>query len=373
VKKHKPGALPDYLSSNLNASNLNASNLNASNLNASNLNASNLNIGKIPNDLLISIIGLDSDDLPYRSELITGPSIGEDCAVLDFGNSWVVATTDPITGSDKNIGVLGLNISLNDLASAGAEPVAILVTLLCPPDTRRDEILEIMASMRSEAKKLGIVIAGGHTEITDAVNRTIVSITALGKTAPGAALSTSGAKVGDSLIMTKSAGLEGTAILASEFEAELQKSMDVKSLKTAQSFINKISVVKEGKLAVEKGVHAMHDATEGGILGGIWELFEASGLGGYVYLDRIPVEPQTNQICNYFDISPYRLISSGCMLMACSNGLEMVDHLKQNGIDATVIGLFDKKERVIIGKDGQENLLEQPGADELYRAMAKKN
>lgn len=343
-----------------------------------------LPIGKLPNGLLAELIRPLNNP---RMELLTGPAVGEDCAVLDFGGGWIAATTDPITGSDKEIGRLGIHVSLNDLASAGAEPVAVLVTLLCPRGSTEGTIRDIMTSIRQAAEFMGVALAGGHTEITDAVNRTVINVTALGRTSVNGAIATAGAKPGDALVMTKAAGLEGTAILAHEKEKELIAIFGADCVANAKGFMDEISVVREGMLAARNGVHAMHDITEGGVLGAVWELCTASGVGAMLVENTIPVRQETNLFCGHFSLNPLRLISSGSMLMACPDGEGMVKVLADSGIASTVIGrifytgelpenclTFNKalKDDQIILMQKASGLvaIEAPDADEIYKVLA---
>jgi hydrogenase maturation factor len=351
-----------------------------------------LPIGKLPNRLLAELIRPLASP---RSELLRGPAVGEDCAIMDFGVGWIAATTDPITGSDKEIGRLGIHVSLNDLACAGAEPVAVLVTLLCPPGSTEGSIREIMMAIRTTTESMGVALAGGHTEITNAVNRMVINVTALGRTPVNGAISTAGAKPGDALVMTKAAGLEGTAILAHEKEMELTAAFGADCVNKAKGFMDEISVVREGLLAAANGVHAMHDVTEGGILGAVWELCAASGVGAILEENAIPVRAETMRICEHFGLNPLRLISSGSMLMACPDGEEMVKKLMDAGIAATVIGKvstidvmpsggltadrlmadrssdvkYDAVQFVVLQNDLGMVSVEAPEADEIYKVL----
>ncbi len=291
-----------------------------------------------PNQVAGTAANEDHANPNPRPELITGPAIGEDCAILNFNGSWIAATTDPITGSDKEIGSLGIHISLNDLASAGAEPVAVLVTLLFPPGTTAENIRTIMADIHRTTAEMHVALAGGHTEVTNAVNRTVMNVTALGKTPPNGATKTSGAKAGDAILVTKAVGLEGTAILANEKSDELTRIFGDSFVSIAKGFIKELSVVKEGMVAAKHRVHAMHDITEGGILGALWEMCTASALGAQIIEAAIPVRPETEELCRHFHINPYRLISSGSMLMACKDGESMVKILEEAGVPASIIG-----------------------------------
>lgn len=321
--------------------------------------------GKIPSEMLRELV---FNNIKVKHEdVILGPEIGEDCTAIEFGDYACILSTDPITGAEKGIGALAVHISCNDVASSGVKPIALLITIMAPLSTTEDDIRTIMKDAGETAAQLNVEIAGGHTEITSAVNKVIVSTTAIGKILKHKIVKTSGAKVGDDVVMTKYAGLEGTAILAKDRELELKDKLTDEQLEKAKGLSSQISVVKEGVLAGELGVNSMHDVTEGGILGAAWEVAESSNTGVEIYLESIPVLHETKRICNVFNLDPYRLISSGSMIITCSNGSELVEQFNDAGIAAAVIGKIIEKERVIID-GGIKKELEPPGPDELFKA-----
>lgn len=325
-----------------------------------------LNIGKIPNDMLESILKTFSS--PARKEVLSRPAIGEDCAILDFDGKLCVATTDPITAAEEDLGALAVHIACNDLASSGAEPVGLMVTILAPPSIEFEMLSGIMDQIKIEASSINADIIGGHTEVTDAVNRVIVSITALGKAEKGKVVTTSGARPDDSIILTKYAGTEGTAILANMYEKLLQEKIGIEGVQKAKKLIGSISVLKEGLISAGFGASSMHDVTEGGVLGAVWELCNASKYGARIYKDKIPIMDETKQICAYLGIDPLKLISSGCMLIACNRGKELVELLTKNGVQADIIGEMTEEFECIM-MDGNKVLkVEQPESDELYKA-----
>ncbi len=326
-----------------------------------------MKVGKLPNDVLKKII---LDKLKSkRPDILVRPNIGEDCCAVDFGENVCLLSTDPITGAVNEIGRLAVHVSCNDIASCGVEPLGLLITLLAPPDTTEEDIETIMGQIAQEATALDVDIIGGHTEITEAVNRCVIVCTSVGKVHKEKMVTTSGAKPGDQIILTKSAGLEGTAIIAHDKEEYVASKLGQELADRAKTFINRISAVKEGKIAGEYGVNAMHDVTEGGVLGALWEVAEASGTGVIVYRERIPVEPETAQITELFNIDPLKLISSGCMLITCPDGEGLVKKLKSNGIPAAIIGEVtagpDKK--MVSGE--HEECIPQPDSDELYKVL----
>jgi hydrogenase expression/formation protein HypE len=246
-------------------------------------------------------------------------------------------------------------------------PIALLITIMAPLSTNEDDIRIIMKDAGEAAALLNVEIAGGHTEITSAVNKVIVSTTAIGKILKNKIVKTSGAQIGDDVVMTKYAGLEGTAILAMDKELELLDKLTAEQLEKAKSLSSQISVVKEGVLAGKLGVNSMHDVTEGGILGAAWEVAESSDTGVEIYLESIPVLYETKRICDVFKLNPYRLISSGSMIITCSDGDKLVEQFKDAGITAAVIGKIIENERIII-EGGIKKELEAPGPDELFKA-----
>ncbi|WP_010244080.1 AIR synthase family protein [Acetivibrio cellulolyticus] len=326
-----------------------------------------MEIGKIPNSVLKEII-LDKIK-GSRKEILVRPKVGEDCCAVDFGDNVCVLSSDPITGAVNEVGRLAVHISCNDVASCGAEPLGLLVTILVPPQATEKELETVMAQICDTANSLNVDIIGGHTEVTSAVNRFVIITTAVGNVLKDKLVSTSGAQVGDDIIITKYAGIEGTAIIAHDKEAELEGKIESDVLERAKSYVNDISVVKEGILAGRFGVNSMHDITEGGVLGAIWEVTEASGKGAIVYSDRIPVRDETLQLCRIYSIDPLKLISSGCMIITCKNGSELIKELESNGVKAAVIGqITNSIEKRLVLKDGYKDISE-PLSDELYKVV----
>jgi hydrogenase expression/formation protein HypE len=322
--------------------------------------------GKLPSDVLEKRI-LSSFRFK-REEVLVRSKVGEDCSVLDFGEYACVVSTDPITGASNEIGRLAVHISCNDVAANGVEPFGLLFTILAPEGTTLEVLQDIVRQAAEEAASLKVEIIGGHTEITPAVNRIVVSTTAIGRAAKDRVVTSSGAKPGDYIILTKWAGLEGTAIIAHDFEKRLRGRMDDALLESAQAMMGHISVVKEGMIAGKMGATAMHDVTEGGVLGALWELAEASGVGLRIYRDKIPVRPETRTICEEFGLNPLKLISSGCMLITCRDGQGMLEALNREGIPASIIGEVVEEGRTLVSGEREEPI-DPPESDELYKVQ----
>lgn len=323
-----------------------------------------MKIGKLPNSLLEKLViePINRHSIE-RKEVLLKPSVGEDCSALDLGNNICLLSTDPITGAVEDIGKLAVHINANDIASSGGEPVGIMVTALLPVNITEGEISKIIEDLYSEAKKVNLAVLGGHTEITDAVNKPVLSCTVVGKTKR--LISSGGAKAGDCVVMTKYAGMEGTAIFAND-KADMLCNIDRDVIEKARKLSNCLSVIKEGEIGTALGAHAMHDVTEGGILGACWEIADCAGLGIEVYAENIPVLDETKIICKALGVDYLRLISSGSMLIVCENGEEMTKAISEKGIKASIIGKITKGERFIIS-GGEKSVLCEPGTDELYR------
>ncbi|SKA79803.1 Hydrogenase maturation protein, carbamoyl dehydratase HypE [Clostridium sp. USBA 49] len=307
-----------------------------------------------------------------RKEVKVRPGIGEDCSIIDFGDYECALSTDPITGTERNIGKLAVHINCNDIASTGIEPLGILVTILAPEGTDIEQIDSIMKEIDEETKKLNVEILGGHTEITKAVNKIIVSCTAIGKGKNNTAISTSGAKIGDDIIVTKSIGMEGTYIVVNDYFEYIKDLLSFKEIIEVKEYINKISVVKEGVIAGKFGVNSMHDITEGGVLGALWEMAKASLVGFKVYKEKMPISTSTYKICNKFDVNPLRLISSGSMLITTKDGAALIEKFKENGINASIIGKVTKEKGILV-ENNVEIEVEPPERDELFIINEKIN
>ena len=331
-----------------------------------------MEIGKVPENVLKRAVFKQIRH--RRDEVLLHPGVGEDCsAVAVEPDEALVFSTDPITGADKGMGTLAVHITANDLASAGAEPVGILTSIILPPRTREIKLRRLMEEIEIACKSLSIEVMGGHTEVSDVVNRPVITVTGVGKVKRDKIVSTGGLQPGDDIVMTKWAGLEGTSIIASEQEEKLKETLPQELVEKAAGFIKYISVVPEAKIASEMGVSAMHDITEGGVFGALWEMGAASDVGITADLMKIPIKQETIEVCEVFDINPYTLISSGSMLIGTPHGNILVDELEANGIHAVVIGrATEGNDRIVINGD-EKRFLEPAGADELYKIKKEKD
>jgi hydrogenase maturation factor len=331
-------------------------------------------IGKLPMDLLQVLLER------YRGQderLVVGPQVGEDAAVLDMGDRYLVVKSDPITFVSDEIGWYVVHVNANDIATMGATPRWLLLTLLLPEKQTSREMVEGIFSQVSQAcQSLNIVLCGGHTEITYGLDRPIAVGLMLGEVEKENLVRTAGAQVGDYVILTKGIAIEGTAVLAREMEETLTAQVGIELVKRGKHFLTDpgISVMRDAKVMCQAGQpHALHDPTEGGVATGLWELARASGKGIVVDLARMPIFPETVAFCQSLNLNPMGLIASGALLATAApeSSSRMVAALAHEGIDATVIG------RVVAGPpavqmETDEGLVAMPvfEQDELTRLFA---
>ena len=329
-----------------------------------------LKTGKLDSKLLEEIV---FKNIKFRRpEVLTRPGIGEDCAVIDYGTYECVMSTDPITAAISDIGRLAVHISCNDIASNGVQPLGIMLAVMLPEGTTEEQIDEMMRQAGEASEELGVEIIGGHTEITAAVNKPVIVSTAVGRGEKWASQHTENMRAGDFILITKSAGLEGTGIIACDYEEELLEILSEQELEYAKSLLSKVSVVKEGVIAGRIGTSGMHDITEGGVLGAVWEMCQIAGTGAEVWIDKIPVEDVTKKICDRFDIDWLRLISSGCMMIMTEPGKRdaLEAALTEAGIPVACIGVIREQEAGIKMVAGGERIeIAPPASDEIYKAV----
>lgn len=327
-----------------------------------------MKIGKVPEQVLKRSVLQQIHN--RREEVLIGASVGEDCAaVMIAEDEMLVMSTDPITGTAKDIGQLAVQITANDLASAGAQPIGVMLTILLPERISEQKLRDMMQQAEAACAKADMQIIGGHTEVTKAVNQPIISVVGVGKAKKGRLISTGGARAGMDIVVTKWVGIEGTSIIAKEKEEQLRSRFEQPFINQAKEFDELLSVLPEAAVAVKNDAAAMHDVTEGGIFGALWEMAEASRVGLRIDLKKIPIRQETIEICEFFEINPYELISSGSMLIAAKDGRRIVYELEKQGIHAAVVGRAVEGNDRIIYTAEEQRFLEPPKADELYKVI----
>jgi hydrogenase maturation factor len=329
-----------------------------------------LTLGKLPVDLLKGCIALDgAPDL----RVLIGPRFGEDCAVIDLGAQYLITKTDPVTFATEEVGWYAVHVNANDVATMGARPCWFQACLLFPPDTTEDAARQVFAQIDAACKELGIAVTGGHTEVTNAVTRPVVIGDMHGVVEKGRLVTSSGARPGDLVVMTKTAGIEGASILAAEKAAELRPHLAETLRQEALRLRHTpgISVVKEALLAAEYGATAMHDPTEGGVAMGLYELATASDIGLTLDLDAIPILGVTRAICQIFNLNPLGLISSGALLLTIPPDswpeLQRVFHTQS--MTAQVIGTMRRESGIRAFSHGQPAPFTYSETDELAKVL----
>jgi len=331
--------------------------------------------GKVPPEILQSIVFSKLGRMD--SDVLLGPSLGEDAAVIKIGDQVVVAATDPITGSVEDVGWLAVHVNANDIATFGVSPRWFLASIMLPVGFTPDELGKIMHQIDEAAKMLDISVVGGHSEVTEKITQPIVAGFMMGVAPTGEYVTSSGAKPGDNLIVTKTIGVEGISILSTEGSSYLTEKLGPDVVQEAQKLRKSISVVKDGVTAFQTGfVNAMHDPTEGGLSGGIHELCDASGVGFEIDNNLIPITKTAKLICDALQINPLDLISSGSMLISCEGekAARVIDELESAGVGATIVGsvVSDSSHRKI-AIDGLLQDLQRPPTDALWSALKKVN
>jgi len=329
-----------------------------------------MNIGKVAESVLKRSVFKQLD--VSRDEVLIGPGVGEDCSVVQVGeDECIVLSTDPITGSTLQIGELAIHITLNDLAASGAEPIGLMLTLLLPDGYEEEELRQLIQSINALAGEYNVQIIGGHTEVTDAVNKPIVSVTGVGKIKRDRVMLQDKIQPGMDIVMTKWAGIEGTSILAHEGEVLLNRYYNPMLVEEAKAFKKHLSVVQDSAIAMKYQVYAMHDITEGGVFGALWEIGEKAKLGIKVDHSKIPVRQETIEICEFFDLNPLQLIGSGSLLIVTNQSQEMIEELQAAGIAATVIGRITEGNHKQVNFEGLWQSLSPAKSDELYKGLKK--
>jgi hydrogenase maturation factor len=327
--------------------------------------------GKVPKDVLerlvFTCLGVPSE------RVLKGPRVGEDSAVIDMGDRILVAKANPVTGAEARLGWLAVHINANDVAVRGAEPRWYMGTVLLPEGADERLLETIMREQHEACCELGVQIIGGHTEVAPGLGRPIVAGFMLGEADKDTFAASGGAKAGDAIVLTKGAGMEGAGILATDLRRRL-KSVGKNTLKRAADKLRQVSVVPEALIASRvHGVHGMHTPTEGGVINGLLEVSEASGLGFKVYKGRVPVAQETMEICGALGVDPLMLLSSGSLLVLVdpSSVEDLLVALAEIDVEAKVIGEMtaDQSKRLVYGEDGSASSVECVEQDELYRVL----
>ena len=329
--------------------------------------------GKFPADLLERLLAKVAINDP---RVLLGPKVGEDAALLDYGERVLVAKTDPITFASHLVGWYAVQVNANDVACMGATPRWFLATLLVPETFTETDAESIFDQLLEACGSLGVTLVGGHSEVTRGITQPIMVGCMLGEAEKGKIVHTGGARDGDSIVVTKGIALEGTSLLAQDSSDRLSKSgVDAETIAKAKEllFSPGISVVKDALTACSSvRVNSLHDPTEGGLATGLWEVAKAAGVGLAVELGSIPILPECAEICRACDLDPLGLLASGALLITLppEDVPRLFSALEGEGIDAFEIGrITDPEEGVSIIRGHELEPLPTFERDELARFL----
>jgi hydrogenase maturation factor len=331
---------------------------------------SGLAAGKVPPAVLTRLLSVDRGQC---QEVVVGPAAGEDAAVLHLPGGLVAVTSDPVTFATQRPGHFAVCINANDIAAMGARPLYFTLTVLLPPGSLEENLLALVEDAVRTARDLGVTLIGGHTEVTDAVVRPVLSVTMFGNLVRPDALQTGGAHAGDAILQVGFLAIEGTAILASEHGERLSREVGAGVVQRSLALLEFPGICIVGpalRLAESSGVRALHDPTEGGLATGLREMATAAGLGVRVDEARLLCLPETAAVCACLGYDALGLISSGCLLAAVDPGVAdcLVAEMQRQGWHAAVIGRFSAApDEVLVQEDGTCRTLPRFGADELLR------
>ena len=334
-----------------------------------------MDIGKFPSSLLERLLQKPG---VTDSRVLLGPKVGEDAAVIDLGETLLVAKSDPITFATDRIGWYAVQVNANDIACTGGTPRWFLATLLVPEAFTEDQAEELYTQVLDACTAIEVTLIGGHSEVTYGIDRPIVSGTMLGEVARDGLVKTGGAQDGDSIVVTKGIAIEGTALLARERADDLRKAgVSDDTITLSAQLLNNlgISVLIDAQVACTNAqIHSMHDVTEGGLITGLREVAAASGLGLAIEEGSVPLLGPTEEVCNALDLDPMGLLASGALLITLpsSEVPSLLVALEQKGIDGWEIGMMMAPEEglVYMSRKGEVEL-PQFSRDELARYFSR--
>lgn len=320
-----------------------------------------------------------------QSEKVNSAGVGKDAGLFDM-----LPMSGPLAmscalhcGTERQAASLAVLRACNSLAAAGASPSFVTVQLALPESAEEKELKYLMAQLLEVCRQMEVALAQGHTEISRYVQAPLISVTALGMSPclqqekavrsaeAGKEVRRQEKKPGMALVMTKYAGLSGTALLASQYRDRLQKRFPSLLIEKAEALYDMVSVRSEVKLAAGLGVAAMHDVAEGGVFGAVWELAEREGIGLTLDLKKIPIRQETVEVCEFFDINPYQLKGDGALLILTDESVRLISVFEEAGIPAAVIGMVTENNDRVLKNEDEIRFLEPNRVDDYETAVAR--
>lgn len=308
-----------------------------------------------------------------RQEVLKGAGIGVDCALFSLSRDEDLVTCVQeaaalFEGDTDWLRHLMMKCA-NNLAAAGGEPMAVSIVLLLPANAEEAQLKALMQQAEEACGQMGIAIAGGQTTVTPAVTQPVAVVTGYGKAAKGADHSVKAAAPGQDVVVSKWIGLEGTALLAKYNADRLLERYPAYLVEEAAGFDRYLSLIPEAATAVKSGVCAMHDASQGGIFGALWELAEGAGVGLTIDLKKLPLRQETVEVCEQCNVNPYELLSGGCLIMTTEDGPGLAAALEAEHIPAVIVGkITESNDRILLNED-EVRYIDKPKQDEVYRNL----
>ena len=319
-----------------------------------------------------------------NSHILIGPQNGVDAGIVEIGNKAVAFTTDPVFvvpeyGWERSAW-FAVHILLSDIVTSGLPPKYFSVDLNLPMEITEEQLEIFWITVDREMKKYGVSVIAGHTARYENCfypmvgGATVISVGEKDKY-----IGPQFVKKGDKVIITKGPGIEASGIFATMFPSIIEKREGKKFLNYAQKLFYQMSVVDDALTCVsvgvrDEGVSVMHDATECGVWGGLYELAQAANVGLIIEKDKIPVDPRVEKICKIFEIDPYKSISEGTLLLFARErkASKIVEALKNKGITSNIIGeVRDKRKGIKVIDKGKIIPLEHPRVDPFWNAFYK--
>lgn len=304
-----------------------------------------------------------------RPEVIVLPAVGEDCAVLKpfGGEQAMMVHTHTQFGPAGAIALTGIYPLLNSLAVRGAKLAYVTLSIMIPCEAQEQELRCLVEQLAAQCAAHDAEIIDGHTEVTPAVSDFAVTMTGIGFGGGSGLQSNQSLRPKDAIVMTKWAGLSGTAIISKLRADELRARYNDDFIKGAQRLSENLSAEMEAAIARQFDISAIHDIANGGIFGALWEVAAAGKVGLFVDLKKIPLKQETVEICDYYDINPYQLESYGALLIGTSEGERLCAALRREGVSAEIIGHFESGHDRIIANEDERRYLDLPKGNELLK------
>lgn len=303
-----------------------------------------------------------------REEAVIAPSVEEMCSGIEVGGEkQVIFSNTTLYGDEKDLAVFAMAHVLNDIATRGAKPIGVNLSILLPTYAYESRLKSMMEYAGQAADAQNIQILNAKAEVSPVISKTVVTAVGVGAVEKGGLIQSNMGKPGQQIVLTKWIGLEGMLRIVREKEEELSRRFVPVFMNQVKALEENLFAVKELQLAKEYGVSVMHQITEGGILAALWNVAEASELGMEVELKDIAIRQETIEICEYFHLNPYQMTSAGCVLMIADDGKGLAEMLRKNGVQATEIGVTtDGNDRVILS-NSEKRYLDRPAQDELLK------